>query len=565
MKMKLSVRGKMFTGFGAMLILLLALGFTGYINIQKVNDAYIQMLENRPPKINMLKEITLTVTQQGAQMRTYMLLRDESTLQKMDELTKSAAENIQKLDPLFKLKEHKDALAEVKKANQEYVAIRTETVTLEKNNKHDQALSNMSSKVVPADTKLVALIDDMVKDQEKRMADETAAAIAQVNTTKNSLNVISVIAVLVGAFISWFISTMIARPVGLLANAARFIAAGDLTQKDLQVKNRDEFGDLVASFNTMKNNLFALISGINGSALQVASSAEELNASAEEVSKSAADVTYRVQGMTQNAVTTAEAGQEFSRAMEESTIGIQRIVESVQIVSETSADTLKATEEGNNAVEAAVSQMTTIKRSVDQSVELAEKLKKQSEEIGAITNAIMEITEQTNLLALNAAIEAARAGEHGRGFAIVADEVRKLAEQSKESANQITELIALIQQDTVSVTKAMKSGALEVESGVKLMDFVGQSFQSIRTSIQTVTGQVQEISASSEQMSASTEQVNASVDQISSMFDETSRGTQVVRAASEEQLATIEEITAVSDSLSKMAVELQDMLNQFKI
>ena len=60
--------------------------------------------------------------------------------------------------------------------------------------------------------------------------------------------------------------------------------------------------------------------------------------------------------------------------------------------------------------------------------------------MGIITS-IQGIATQTNLLSLNASIEAARAGEAGRGFAVVAGEVQNLSNSTKDTTNQIADIL----------------------------------------------------------------------------------------------------------------------------
>src|SRR5699024_2848124 len=108
-----------------------------------------------------------------------------------------------------------------------------------------------------------------------------------------------------------------------------------------------------------------------------------------------------------------------------------------------------------------------------------EQLDKNSNEIVQIVDMITDIAEQTNLLALNAAIEAARAGEHGQGFAVVSEEIRKLADESKNSADQITALINSISGDTKKAVVRMNEGRKETESGAQMAVTVDKVFQSI--------------------------------------------------------------------------------------
>jgi methyl-accepting chemotaxis protein len=379
-----------------------------------------------------------------------------------------------------------------------------------------------------------------------------------------SMILVLFIALAVGAVVVYFIVNSITKPLKSLVNVSEKIGQGDLTEI-VEVKSKDELGQLGNSFNQMAANLRQLVEQVGNNAEQVAASAEELSASAEQTGKATEQIAHTIQEVAVGTDKQMNSVEESSRTINELAVGIQQIANNGQNVDASVSHTLKRAEEGAKNIQLAIKQMSAISDTFGNLSDSVKALGERSNEISQIVQVITDISSQTNLLALNAAIEAARAGEHGKGFAVVADEVRKLAEQSSNSAQQIAQLITAIQEETNKTVQSMDYATKEVTEGIGVVNLSGESFEQIQHSVSEVASQIEQVSSSVQQISAATEQVIDSIHLISEVAEVAAAGTQNVSAATEEQLASMEEIAASASSLTNMAEELQNTIGKFKV
>ncbi|MGG0821954.1 methyl-accepting chemotaxis protein [Paenibacillus turicensis] len=570
---KMTIRTKMLLGFLSIVVLLAAVSAYSVNQIQGMTSKSDQINSTMMPTVTLLGimngdvsdverfALNIIVEQNAAEVEKAKKLLDE-LLTKIN----MEREQLKQLVPLVDEgnEEIMGLLNEFNSKFDEYLIKMPEFVKLGVENNYDAA-SKLHGEAYPLWNTANDNITQLIKLVNEEAGKTSNSALELAKQAFIAIIALTIVAVVIALIIAFVISIMISKPVKRISDAANQIANGDLTGEEITLRNRDELNDLAISFNTMTTNLRTMIEAVGATSEQVAASSEELQASAEQNTKASEQISEIVEELATGTSGQVDIVSRSSQAMNEMATGSGQIAELAQSVSESAIDAANQSAEGNVIIQDAVEQMGSVQASITSLSKLMMGLGERSAEIGTITEVINGIARQTNLLALNAAIEAARAGEHGRGFAVVADEVRKLAEESSTSAQRITDLVHLMQQDTSQAVAAVKENSVETENGMEVVTKAGHAFEQILNAVNKVAGEIQEVSAGAEQMAASSDEVVKYMEQISSIAMGASEGAHNVSAATEEQLASMEEIAASSSSLSQMAEQLQEHVNKFKV
>ena len=363
---------------------------------------------------------------------------------------------------------------------------------------------------------------------------------------------------------NFFIGKMIGQ-LDEVVEATKKISSGNLRINDLEIHSEDELGTLASSINDMKYSLKILLTKISECSERVAASGEELTAGTQQTNDSINMVARSMEILTDDAATqstTVQLLEDRTLDMREKIDGLR---ESAAHMDAAAKDTAQNASVGKLKVEAAINLMTEVNAQVNSSAQIVGELGKRSDEIGQIVETISGIAGQTNLLALNAAIEAARAGEHGRGFAVVSEEVRKLAEQSAEAAENITRLIATIQEDTASAVEAIEQSNHGVTEGRRAVEDTGTAFRSIESQVEKLTANVAVSLKHITAVNSSNEEIFSAVERVRNIANRSSENAGSISAATQEQTATMQEITDATKNLAELANDMQGEISRFKL
>jgi methyl-accepting chemotaxis protein len=292
--------------------------------------------------------------------------------------------------------------------------------------------------------------------------------------------------------LAFLFSGALAGPVGQVTQAAREVAAGDVTVSTIRVTAAREITSMAGSFNEMLESLRDLVSQM------VALTGRLTNASQGLIGAS----------RDQEQVTGLQAAyaQEIAATFEELSRTAEQISASTDVVDSAARRTNEAVEEAKAVVRQVVDGISAIRDESKEVADAIQRLNADLQQVSRIAQLINQIAERSDLLALNAALEGTKAGEVGRGFSLVAAEMRKLAESVAASARDIGRIVEKVGESGSSAVAKALVGVETSDRGMSIAEQASVVFQRISELARGTSEAAQQITVATRQQRQSSEQ-----------------------------------------------------------
>lgn len=574
--MRKSIGMRMYLMLGTLLVLFMGYNFISNAGLNEAQNA-IEELQNTYMQMQVDNEI---VSKNVAEIRLYsnlmVLTEDEISKQAMagqvqgfvDTINASLEEMValaQGVDDL-KLQEILEKYEEQTHALENNI-VSTANAVLAKN--YSQARQNNS---------LMRDIVTILQEHQTEFATELAASadeaavygIKSVQFIQNIALILNVVILLDELILVALIAGLIVRPIRKATHHLNEIVdgiergEGNLTER-LTVKGKDEIAQLSKGINTFIEQLQGIMLKLRNSSQGMNQQVIHINSNIATSEGNASDVSATMQEMSasmEEVSATLDTIASGSREMLDAVIEMKDLAkDGVQVTEAIKGKAQGIREDAQQSKENTIQLIDENKKILTVSVENSRSVDK----INELTNEILGISSQTNLLALNASIEAARAGDAGRGFAVVADEIRNLAERSKDTANNIQQISALVTEAVEELAKNA-NGMLSFIDGTVLEDYdkLVEVANQYYADADELDGMMGVIDRKSVELQENITNINEGISGINTAIEESTQGVTMVADNTSQLVDMLGQIRMDATSNKEISDELSSEVSQFK-
>jgi methyl-accepting chemotaxis protein len=356
----------------------------------------------------------------------------------------------------------------------------------------------------------------------------------------------------------------IARPLLEIKGVMHHLSNGDLTAR-YQLEAEGEIKELADSLEMALDNLRRFMESIIHSAAVIDGYTTEMLTTSQEMNNSTAEIATSISEMSQGASRQVSKIEESSSLAENILKSAEQMDKKAQTINSAAEQGVSSSDKGAVVIKVVSEGMEEIKGASANTLNTIQVLEQRSEQISMVLKVITDIASQTNLLALNAAIEAAQAGDAGRGFAVVAEEVRKLAENSKNSAKEISNLIHDVQIDTRTALEAVEHTSELVLKCSESTVQANASFEEIQKSNRQILGLSKEILEATNAQRKDIKNIVDITETVVVIAEQTAAGSEEIATSATELSSGMQDYSEKFQHLVEVANDLKEGIGRFKL
>ncbi len=360
------------------------------------------------------------------------------------------------------------------------------------------------------------------------------------------------------------IFTGINSKMGSIIKRLSKVSEGDLTV-DARINDRAEFGKLSGHIMEVVSNTKELIGKVKDTSGQVSDCVGNVKAVGDELANSSVYVQGITDEIAEGVNTQAEDMQNCLYKMDSLSEKIIRTGDNVREMEKLADGTkemiVKSTT-GVNELSGQAAETGNIMNSLEEKMEV---LNTSMQSIRELVNTIDTIAESTTLLSLNASIEAARAGEAGRGFAVVADEIKKLADSSKQSSEEITNMIDNLQVVFEETKEASNKAGDIVKVQENTVEDIKGLFVQMSSNMEMLLSNINQSISDMNEMDDYRKDTLISFENISAVSEETAASTTTVSETMNNQSEHVDKLLVATTKLEEKMAELLNAIERFTV